>query len=99
MLPTAMLAMVPAVAMAQAANWDAVVAAAKKEGRVQFYGSTPVQAGQRVLAGFRKAYPDIAIDYTRLSSGEMMTRIPIRVLSNSFSANSYGIRTQPCDAG
>lgn len=64
-----------AQAQAQSAEWTKVLAAAKKEGRVQFYGSTPVQAGQRVLAGFRKAYPDIAIDYTRLSSGEMMTRI------------------------
>lgn len=60
---------------AQAAEWAKVVAAAKKEGRVSFYGSTPVQAGQRLLAGFKKAYPDIAIDYTRLSSGEMVTRI------------------------
>ena len=32
------------------------------------------------------------------SIGEMITRIPIRVLSNSFSAKSYGIRTQPCEA-
>ena len=32
------------------------------------------------------------------SSGEMITRIPIRVLSNSFSAKPNGIRTQPCEA-
>ena len=31
-------------------------------------------------------------------SGEMITRIPIRVLSNSFSAKPNGIRTQPCEA-
>ena len=30
--------------------------------------------------------------------GEMITRIPIRVLSNSFSAKPKGIRTQPCEA-
>jgi len=60
---------------AQAAEWAKTLAAAKKEGRVFFYGSTPVQAGQRLLAGFKKAYPDIAIDYTRLSSGEMVSRI------------------------
>lgn len=60
---------------AQSAEWAKVVAAAKKEGRVSFYGSTPVQAGQRLINGFRKAYPDIAIDYVRLSSAEMLTRI------------------------
>ena len=32
------------------------------------------------------------------SFGEMITRIPIRVLSNSFSAKPKGIRTQPCEA-
>ena len=32
------------------------------------------------------------------SSGEMITRIPIRVLSNRSSAKSKGIRTQPCEA-
>ena len=31
-------------------------------------------------------------------SGEMITRIPIHVLSNSFSAKPKGIRTQPCEA-
>ena len=32
------------------------------------------------------------------SFGEMITRIPIRVLPNSFSAKPKGIRTQPCEA-
>ena len=31
-------------------------------------------------------------------SGEMITRIPIRVLSNNFSAKPKGIRMQPCEA-
>lgn len=62
-------------AFGQSAEWTRTLAAAKKEGRVTFYGSTPVQAGQRLLDGFKKAYPEIAIDYTRLSSGQMVTRI------------------------
>jgi iron(III) transport system substrate-binding protein len=68
---------------AQTAEWTRTLAAAKKEGRVTFYGSTPVQAGQRLLAGFKKAYPDIAIDYTRLSSGEMVSRIDQERASNA----------------
>ena len=32
------------------------------------------------------------------SFGEMITRIPIRVLLNSFSAKPKGNRTQPCEA-
>src|ERR1700736_321016 len=32
------------------------------------------------------------------SLGEMITRVPMRTLSNSFSAKPKGIRTQPCEA-
>jgi hypothetical protein len=32
------------------------------------------------------------------SFGEMITRIPIRGLSNSLSAKPKGMRTQPCEA-
>ena len=31
------------------------------------------------------------------SLGEMITRVPMRTLSNGFSANPKGIRTQPCE--
>jgi len=60
---------------AQTAEWAKTVAAAKKEGRVVFYGSTPVEAGQRLLAGFKKTYPDIAIDYVRGTSSQLVARI------------------------
>jgi iron(III) transport system substrate-binding protein len=75
LLPATAFTQAGAQAGFQANEWAKIVAAAKKEGKVSFYGSTPVQAGQRLLAGFRKAYPDIAIDYVRLSSGEMMSRL------------------------
>jgi hypothetical protein len=32
------------------------------------------------------------------SFGEMITRVPMRTLSNSFPAKPKGIRTQPCEA-
>ena len=32
------------------------------------------------------------------SFGEMITRVPMGTLSNSFSAKPKGIRTQPCEA-
>ena len=57
---TAMAPMAPA--LAQSANWNDVVAAAKKEGRVVIYGAAAPETMQRVAAGFRKAYPDIAIE-------------------------------------
>ena len=33
-----------------------------------------------------------------MSFGAMITRIPIRTLSNNLSAKPKGMRTQPCEA-
>ncbi|MBM3345097.1 MAG: extracellular solute-binding protein [Betaproteobacteria bacterium] len=67
--------LLPGTSPAQTAEWAGVMAAARKEGRVVFYGSTPIEAGQRLLAGFKKAYPDIAIDYVRGTSAQMVARV------------------------
>ena len=60
---------------APAASWPAIVAAAKKEGTVFFYGTMAVPVLQRLADGFRKVYPDIKVELTRMNSGPMMSRL------------------------
>jgi len=67
--------LVPALAQAQSANWNDVVAAARKEGRVVLYGAAAPDALQRVAAGFKKAHPEIAVEWQRGSSGPLLTKI------------------------
>ena len=56
------------------AEWDTVLAAAKKEGAVTIAG--PPQAAERsVIEKFQKTYPDIKLNYTGLTSGQFTSRV------------------------
>ncbi len=79
----------PLAVLAQSANWSDVVAAAKKEGKVAFYGAAAPDALQRVAAGFKKAYPDIAIEWQRGSSGPMLTKIDQERAANADGADVF----------
>jgi iron(III) transport system substrate-binding protein len=78
-----------APALAQSGNWNDVVAAAKKEGRVVIYGAAAPETMQRVAAGFRKAYPDIAIEAQRGSSGPMLTKVDQERNTNADGADVF----------
>lgn len=60
---------------AQQKSWPEVVAAAKKEGRVMMYFTPAPQALARIAAGFKRAYPDIALESYRASGGGIMQKI------------------------
>ena len=69
----------PSQASAQQ-QWNNVLAAAKKEGKVVLYSATPPSLGNRLVAGFRKAHPDIAIEFTRGPSGPEVAVWPAKYL-------------------
>lgn len=65
------------------AEWERVLAAAKKEGRVNIAG--PAQAAERaVIAKFRTAYPEISLRYTGLSSGPFLSRVVLERQGGTF---------------
>ena len=79
-LATALLATTVTAAFAPSAvyaqqSWNNVLAAAKKEVKVVLYSATPPSLGNRLVAGFKKAYPDIDIEFTRGPSGEILTKV------------------------
>ncbi len=76
-------------AQSGAAQWATVQAAAKKEGRVVLYSATPPALGNRLLAGFRKVYPDIAVEFTRGPSGELLTKIGQEQASGTDGADVF----------
>jgi len=65
----------PAAAQAPASDWAGILAAARKEGKVTYYSVATQPQVARLVAGFRKAYPDIAIEFLRSTGGEQLTRI------------------------
>lgn len=61
-------------ARAQGAAWGQVVEAATKQGRVNVHHNVPPPLGDLWIAEFRKAFPGIDVEATRLPSTEMMQR-------------------------
>jgi len=58
-----------------ARDWTGIMAAAKKSGKVQFYSVMPASATQRIAEGFKRAYPEIAIEYVALPSGQLVAKV------------------------
>jgi iron(III) transport system substrate-binding protein len=65
----------PAIPLVEPAAWARVVAAAKKEGRVVLYSGLTISVTTRIAEGFKKAYPDIPIEFVRATSGALLARI------------------------
>ncbi len=72
---------------ATAADWDKVIAAAKKEGKVTLYTATVVPVMQRIAADFAKVHPDITLEWFRYASGPLMAKVDQERLSNAQSAD------------
>ena len=68
------LALGAAGAATAADNWDEIVAAAKKEGRVVFYNNLQPNGIEPLLAEFRAAYPEIEPEQIRLGSNALIER-------------------------
>lgn len=69
------------------AEWDKVVAAAKKEGKVTLYTATVVPVMQRIAADFAKVYPEITLEWFRYASGPLMAKVDQERQSGAQSAD------------
>lgn len=56
-------------------GWNNILAAAKAEGKVVWYTATPTPLAQRLVEGFRKAYPEIAVEVLRENSGPLISKV------------------------
>ncbi len=56
-------------------KWEKTLNAAKKEGKVVVWGPPGELIGQAMTEGFKKAFPDIPIEYSGARGGEQATRI------------------------
>src|SRR6202011_2812362 len=70
-----------------AAEWTKIVAAAKKEGTVNLYSAQPAPLITRLVAGFKAAYPDIPIEFVRLTSGALQAKVDQERATNADGAD------------
>lgn len=57
------------------ARWEKVLADAKKEGKVVVFGPPGDLIREAITQGFRKAFPEIAIEFSSGRSGEQATKL------------------------
>ncbi len=78
----------PAAAEGAAAETDpAVVAAARKEGKVVVYSTTDSVAAQPLLKEFRARYPGVEVEYDDMNSTEVYNRFVSEVAAGAGSAD------------
>ena len=80
-------------------KWEKALAEAKKEGKVVVMGPPGDLIRDAMTQGFRKALPDISIEYSGARGGELATRVKAErdadiysidiVLSGTSTANAY----------
>src|SRR4051812_26838699 len=78
-----------------ATDWPKVVAAAKKEGQVMLYSLQSPGSVDRVVSGFRKAYPEIAVQYLRSAAVRMTARLDRERTSASGDGADVWINSEP----
>ena len=73
----AALLLVPSLALAQGwkAEWDALIAAANKEGAVAVAGSRSPDARRVMIERWKKDFPGIEIQYTTGSSNTWVPKV------------------------
>ncbi|HET9149209.1 MAG TPA: extracellular solute-binding protein, partial [Alphaproteobacteria bacterium] len=64
-----------------------LVAAAKKEGAVVFYGEAQQNAYDKIFAEFMKDYPEIKATATRVKSANFLDRVLLEVKSGNIKAD------------
>ncbi len=70
-----------------AGDWNQVVAAAKQEGEVVVMGQGGNNVVEALTGGFKKAYPDIKIDFTGATGGEVANKLLTERKANRFSVD------------
>jgi iron(III) transport system substrate-binding protein len=59
------------------AEWQGIVEAAKKEGRVVFYSGLPEKQHEMIADGWAEVYPDIKLEIVRVQTRELGARIEV----------------------
>src|SRR5215213_7079347 len=74
---------------ASSAEWDAVVAAAKDEGKVTFYTAQGLDQANQVKAAFEEAYPEITVDVVRDISSNLIPKLEAERQTGNGIADVY----------
>src|SRR5215212_3066056 len=72
---------------AQAYGTQALIEAAKKEGRMVYYTADFTEPEQEVIKAFNKRFPFVKVEMVRAPGGQLITRIKTEAAANKLSAD------------
>jgi iron(III) transport system substrate-binding protein len=84
LVPAAVVAQVPA---GYPATYQAVIDAAKKEGKVILYTPTDSNAGRPLVREFESLYPGVKVEYNDMNTTEIYNRVIAEAASNNAGAD------------
>jgi iron(III) transport system substrate-binding protein len=67
-----------------AAEWDRVVAAAKREGKVVIMGQVGADVREALTQDFQRRFPEIQVEYNSMRGAEMAARLPTERQAGQF---------------
>ncbi|HLH22950.1 MAG TPA: extracellular solute-binding protein [Chloroflexota bacterium] len=67
-----------------APTWDAIVAAAKREGRISIMGPQGNETRDALTLGFQQQYPDIQVDYQGLAGSPLTAKVLAEVNAGQY---------------
>lgn len=65
----------PAATAAKASEWDGIIEAAKKEGRVVMMGPVGADVRDAFTQGFQKKYPELRVDYSGMPGASVAPKL------------------------
>jgi ABC-type Fe3+ transport system substrate-binding protein len=77
------------------AGWDALVAAARQEGRVVVYGPPGQEYRAALVEGFQRAYPGIAVEAIFVNPTERLSRLAAERAAGRYLADVWVGGTNP----
>src|SRR5437763_12782477 len=75
-------------ASAQAYGAQALIEAAKKEGRMVYYTADFTEPEQEVIKAFNKRFPFVKVELVRAPGGQLITRIKTEAAAGKLSADA-----------
>src|SRR5437588_12993119 len=75
-------------ASAQAYGTQALIEAAKKEGRMVYYTADFTEPEQEVIKAFNKHFPFVKVELVRAPGGQLITRIKTEAAAGKLSADA-----------
>jgi ABC-type glycerol-3-phosphate transport system substrate-binding protein len=70
-------------------DWDQIIAAAKREGKIALIGPPGAEVPAALTHGFQKKYPEIQVEFSGLTTQQATTRLRTELAAGVYQADIF----------